>query len=135
MTIDVELEAPDLSLFEVRGVVTAEEIVSALRGQYGAHPTRFSIWNLLAAEFHRLDPAALERVAVQTVDVVSKRKRPVSIFAVPALSAPLFQLFGELSELAGSRTRFRIAGSMAEARQILGTYDRDNVVGFRTDPA
>ncbi len=126
MTINVRLEAPDLSLFEVYGVVVAEEIVATVSGHYARHPTRFAIWDLMDAEVHQLDLTALERVAGQSVGVVNRRHDPISILAVPALSAPLFQLFVELSLLAGNRTRFRIAGSMKEARRILSEYDRDD---------
>lgn len=80
--ISVDTDA-DASIFDVRGEVTADDIIAAMNQQYVAGSPRHAIWDYTRAAFHKLETADYIRIATAAKDRAAYRVGGKTAFIAP----------------------------------------------------
>ena len=80
ISIDADANA---SIFDVRGEVTADDIIAAMDQQYIAGSPRHAVWDYSHAIFHKLEPQDYSRIAAAAKQRATHRAGGKTAFIAP----------------------------------------------------
>jgi hypothetical protein len=117
-------EGLELTLFLVRGRLSADDLVRATEIHYGGRPTSNAIWDLTLSDLSDLDIRGLMQVSEAAKTYGGKRGNPHTLIVVEERQAVVIaRLYEQVAEIGGSPTRYDIVQSLDEAYARLGTAD------------
>lgn len=117
--IEFELnEAKGISIFDVEGFVTWQEIKDAVAYHFAQHPTRDVIWDFRDAEVSRLGGENIVEIVqdLNRLSVVRKNPRTVIVMGGDIWIAELYR---EISKNVNSPTTYQIVDTRDEALKWL----------------
>jgi len=123
--------ALELTVFDVRGSVTAADFVAAIEAHYRPNRTRNAIWDVTGSDLSNIDMDALIRMSDSARQHSQNQASPRTIIVVAdEQEARLARLYGEISEMRGSPIHYVLATSLQEAYEKLDIKDPfENVAG------
>lgn len=109
-----------LTVFSVQGSVTADDFVTAVRSNYGKHPTRNAIWDFTQCELSNIDTKALITMSDVAKEFAGKRSDPRTVFVVDdQQERSLIRLYEDILEMCGSQIECRMVPTLKEAYEML----------------
>jgi hypothetical protein len=108
----------DLTVFTVKGELTAKEIIHHASEYYAKKPTRFVLWDVTSGTVGTISNDDFRQIAEQMKNYTSKRKGGKTAFVAKSIvDFGLGRMYGAFAEVEGLPVAYRTFRTIEEAKK------------------